>query len=285
MKRRGGKKAPPADTKPAAKPANPGGSDNTTKLLIISSVALLLAVGFVTFAIWSYINTPSKNKFAVDVLTRMMAVLKDFDNQAQALPVFDKLLRGLRNATTHDMIAFAIENTSFVPFVATHITEVAAYCTAGFSHQLILNALRFISEYAEMEKKPLCLVSEPLQVMFRCPNYQDIAPAVFDFVNASVRMAGDECAKEYLTAFCNLATFSQSVPAAKQAAKFAATTKNEIVNEKKTRVCEIVAMLTKEGQEVSDETRASVCAIADKIECSAFHSLEMETFCPKAKNL
>ena len=286
MRRKGNPKSPktPAqkDLKPSQTSQDTSESDHKlNKLIIISSIVLLSATAFAGYAIWSYLNVPSKNQYLVKVLEDVKATLKDFDRQAQALPLLNKVLRALQNETTHDALVFAIENTSFIPFVSTHMAEVAAYCTAGFSKQLLLESLKFLAGYVEHEKKPLCIVAEPLQALFRCPGAPDVAAEVRNYVSTVSKAAGEDCEREFLTAFCNLATFSQSIPAAKHTAWFAANAPNQVVADKKTKVCEVVAMLTKEGQEVADDTRREICAIAEKVECSAFRTMNMDEFCPK----
>lgn len=249
------------------------------KILIGLVVVLLLAVIIVGYQVWKHLNLISKTEESIKIIENVKSWLKDSQHQAQSVQLFDRLGSLINNRLYHDSIVRAITNASFIKFVATHMTEQAATCTAPHSHDIVIKTLNFILDYAKWEKQPVCLVPEPVQVLFRCSMFSDIKPAIWHFVESTIEMTGNSCEQEYLRAFINLAMMSRKTKLYTEALEFSKDRSDETLIDNKLRVCNLVDAARKNIKEWDETTKTSICALSKRLTCNVFQTLDVDSWC------
>lgn len=249
------------------------------KFLIFTVVALFLAVLGMGCKIWLHVKRASKIVESIKMIDNVKTRLKSDQHQAQNVQLFDRLSALMNNTMYHDSLVRAITNTSFIKFVATHMTEQAAICTAPHSHDIVIKSLKFILDYAKRENQPICLVPEPVQVLFRCSMFKDIKPAVWHFVEKTIEMTEKSCEEEYLRAFINLAMMSRKTKLYTEALEFSKDRSDDVLDDNKLRICNLVDIARKNIEEWDDTTKDSICALSKKLTCNVFETLDVDSWC------
>lgn len=274
-------KKPVANSKSKSKAQEKKSSEISREdlFLIFASVALLVALIFCGFQVVSYIKDTSRREESIKIVNDLKQKLKDNHQQAQNVQIFDRMLKVLDNRLYHDSFVYAITNTSFMKFVANHMTEQAAVCTSPYSHDIVLKSLKFILEYGKRENEPACLVPEPVQVLFRCSMFSDIKPAVWNFVQETINMTGSSCEQEYLRAFLNLAMMSKKTKLYGEALEFAKERTDEVLMDNKLKVCNVVDMARANIEEWDETMKSSICDLSGRLDCNIFRTLDVNSWC------
>jgi hypothetical protein len=247
-------------------------SDN---ILIVSSVALLASLIFFSWTLWHLVSDSSTGitRFISNLKTRLVDPNEQFAN----LQFFDRLNHLLENKSFHDDVVQAIANLSFIPFIASHAVNLTADCTAGWSHDIILRSMVFLTNYSVQENVSECFDHLSAQTLIGCSTFEDVRPAVQDFIVNNSNHVGDECLAKHLKAVVEVAVEKETLNAGIALFEFIAEYDFQFVDDGK--ICRLAQYLVDQIDEWEAKTTKAVCALSQKIECSAFEPLDLNSLC------